>query len=115
MNNGTCFATQSLCTCTNYFTEKYCENFHGQLNLFVLSKQIQGQGYGRILMNRYIEFCNQYKIENIFLWTDISCNHGFYQHYGFRLYKKFYDDRLTNHEDKRTDKPNGFIYSKNLL
>ncbi len=34
---------------------------------------------------------------------------------GLRLFKKFYDDRLTNHCDERTDKPNGFIYVKNLV
>jgi predicted GNAT family N-acyltransferase len=95
--------------------EKYCENFDSELNLFILSKEFQGQGYGRILMNRFIQFCkNEQQIKNIFLWTDISCNRGFYQHYGFRLYRQFYDHRLTDHCDKRTDKPNGFIYYKIL-
>jgi GNAT superfamily N-acetyltransferase len=96
--------------------EKYCEIFDGELNLFVLSKELQGQGYGRELMNRYIEFCrNERQMEKIFLWTDISCNYGFYEHYGFRRFKQFYDDRLTDHDDKRTNKPNGFIYYKNLM
>ncbi|CAF1145129.1 unnamed protein product [Adineta steineri] len=96
--------------------EKYCENFDSELNLFVLSKELQGQGYGKQLMNNFIEFCKiQGKIHNIFLWTDISCNYGFYEHYGFRLYKQFYDDRLTDHDDKRTDKPNGFIFCKESI
>jgi predicted GNAT family N-acyltransferase len=96
--------------------EKYCENFDSELNLFVVSKELQGQGYGRKLMNRYIQFCkSERQINNIFLWTDISCNYGFYEHYGFRLYKQFYDDRLTEHCDKRTDKPNGFIYCKDSI
>lgn len=96
--------------------EKYCKNFDSELNLFILSKELQGQGYGRILMNRYIQFCkDEQQIKNIFLWTDISCNHGFYQHYGFRLYRQFYDDRLTDRHDKRRDKPNGFIYYKILF
>ncbi|CAF4420337.1 unnamed protein product, partial [Adineta steineri] len=37
--------------------EKYCENFDSELNLFVLSKELQGQGYGKQLMNNFIEFC----------------------------------------------------------
>jgi predicted GNAT family N-acyltransferase len=96
--------------------ENYCNKFDGQLNLCVVSKELQGLGYGRKLIDRYIEFCkNEREMENIFLWTDINCNHGFYEHYGFRPFKQFYDDRLTNHYDKRTDKPNGFIYVKNLI
>ncbi|CAF3224549.1 unnamed protein product [Rotaria socialis] len=96
--------------------EKYCGKFSSQLNLFVLSKQLQRQGYGRQLMDRYIQFCkNEGQIENIFLWTDINCNYRFYEYCGFRTYKQFYDDRLSERSDKRTDKPNGFIYYKNLI
>jgi GNAT superfamily N-acetyltransferase len=96
--------------------EKYCEKFDGELNLFVLSKELQGQGYGQKLMNHYIQFCkNQRQMETIFVWADIGCNYRFYENYGFRLYKHFFDDRLTEHSDLRTDKSNGFIYYKNLV
>jgi GNAT superfamily N-acetyltransferase len=96
--------------------EKYCNKFDGQLNLCVLSKEIQGLGYGRQLIDRYIQFCiNERQMKKIFVWTDIGCNYGFYEHCGFRLFKQFYDDRLTDRCDRRTDKPNGFIYVKNLI
>jgi GNAT superfamily N-acetyltransferase len=96
--------------------EKFCDRFDGQLNLCVLNKEIQGLGYGRQLIDRYIQFCiNEREMENIFLWTDIGCNYGFYERCGFRLYKQFYDDRLTDHSDQRTDRPNGFIYVKNFI
>ncbi|CAF1235663.1 unnamed protein product [Didymodactylos carnosus] len=95
--------------------EDECEEFDSEINLLVLSKDLQGKGYGRLLMERYIEFCkNDKNIKSIFVWSDISCNYKFYEHYGFRLYKQFYDDRLTAHDDNREDKPNAFIYYKIL-
>jgi predicted GNAT family N-acyltransferase len=95
--------------------EKHCEELDDQINFCVLNKELQGIDYGRQLIDRYIQFCiNERQMKKIFVWTDISCNYVFYEHCGFHLFKKFYDDRFTNHCDKRTDKPNGFIYIKNI-
>jgi len=69
--------------------EKDSDDFDGVINLFILSPSMRGQGYGRILMNRFIENCHKYDVENIFLWTTTKCTFQFYEHYGFSEHTRF--------------------------
>ncbi|WP_428868347.1 GNAT family N-acetyltransferase [Clostridium sediminicola] len=87
--------------------EAYAKEFDSEINLFIVSPELRGEGYGIKLMNRYIEFCKENELHRIFLWTELSCSYSFYEKYGFKLYKKFYHESLTE-GDK--DKLNGLIY-----
>jgi GNAT superfamily N-acetyltransferase len=88
--------------------EAYANEFDSETTLFIVSPELRGMGYGKKLMDRYIKFCKQNKLYKIFLWTELSCNFTFYEKYGFKLYKKFYHDNLTETNEVE---PNGLIYS----
>ncbi|GAA0742818.1 GNAT family N-acetyltransferase [Clostridium oceanicum] len=88
--------------------EAYSDNFSSEVNLFIVSKRLRGKGYGYKLMNRYIEFCLNNDLENVFLWTDLGCTYSFYERFGFELYSTFHSDTLT---DGNINEANGMIYS----
>lgn len=49
--------------------------------------------------------------ENLYLWTDSSCNHGYYAHYGFEKVVEFMPDEWkTDSNDYLT-----YIYRKSFL
>ncbi len=82
--------------------------FSGEVNLFIVSNELQGQGLGRKLMDRYIEFCRNNQLESVFLWTDEDCNHSFYSRYGFSLHKRF--NTYTSYRVKSLTE-NGMVFS----
>ncbi|MCG8481833.1 MAG: GNAT family N-acetyltransferase [Clostridia bacterium] len=84
--------------------------FDGEVNLFFISPLLRGQGYGKKLMDRFVEYCQLNKINKIFLWTDRGCNFKFYEHYGFELYDQINHQLLAEPEEEY----NGFVYSMTL-
>jgi len=78
-----------LFTLNDALGEKDACLFEGEVNLFIVSPSIQGQGLGRKLMDRYMDFCRCNELGRVFLWTDNDCNHRFYSRYGFSLHKRF--------------------------
>jgi ribosomal protein S18 acetylase RimI-like enzyme len=56
-----------------------------EVNLFAVDPATQGQGYGKRLMNKFIEHCRSRGAERITLETDEECNYGFYEHFGFSV------------------------------
>lgn len=87
--------------------EEYADEFDSEINLFIVSKELRGKGYGRKLMDNYVEFCKSHALDTAFLWTDLDCSFSFYEKYGFKLYKKFYHDQLSS---RQREGDNGMIY-----
>ncbi|MCT4619188.1 MAG: GNAT family N-acetyltransferase [Marinisporobacter sp.] len=92
--------------------EVYSDYFSSEINLFIVSECLRGQGYGYELMNRYIEFCREKKLSSVFLWTDLSCSYSFYERYGFKLFDTFHGNTLTECNDEGE---NGLIYWYQIL
>ena len=61
-----------------------------EVNLFAVKPDCQGKGYGKILLNEFINYCKTAKIKRITLETDRECNYKFYEHLGFKLKGEFY-------------------------
>ncbi|AMO54521.1 hypothetical protein GZ77_23455 [Endozoicomonas montiporae] len=87
---------------------KDTDSFDSELVLFFLSDELRGQGYGRKLTERYYAFCRQQNIKNIFLFTDLACNVGFYDNNGFKRHRQFHHPYLAKPEQQY----NGFIYTR---
>nr|WP_245157076.1 GNAT family N-acetyltransferase [Anaerovorax sp. IOR16] len=87
--------------------EEQSDLFDGEVNLFIVSKELRGKKYGYQLMNDYVEFCKVNQMKSIFLWTELSCTYTFYERYGFQRYSTFHDKSLT---DGKKSKDNGFVY-----
>ena len=81
--------------------------YDSEITLFFVGTDLRGQGYGRKLMDRYLDYCKASAIKTIVLSTDLDCNYGFYDHYGFALHRKFHHPLL----DKPEEEYNGFIYT----
>lgn len=41
------------------------------------------RGYGTILLNHFISICTKRKRDDLYLWTDTTCNHQYYPKQGF--------------------------------
>ena len=61
----------------------------GEVTLFAAAAESQGKGYGRRLMDAYVEHCRRVGIERLTVETDVESNYGFYDHYGFTRVGEF--------------------------
>jgi len=77
----------------------------------MVDKNHQGMGIGKTLMSRYIEKVKRENRNKIYLYTDIESNWMFYEKYGFKRDKEFYDNGLSFMSGKKI---HCFIYSMQL-
>jgi GNAT superfamily N-acetyltransferase len=61
----------------------------GEVTLFAAALAAQGKGYGRRLMDAYVDHCRELGIERLTVETDVESNYGFYDHYGFTRIGEF--------------------------
>lgn len=59
-------------------------NFDGEVVLFIVSEKCRGKGIGKTLMNNYLNFCKNNAVGSLYLFTDTTCNYGFYDNNGFK-------------------------------
>lgn len=71
-----------------------------EVNLFAVSPSAQGKGYGRALMNRFVDFCEARHTHRITLETNEECNYGFYRHFGFNKIGEFNSPLLKEYSSK---------------
>lgn len=57
------------------------------LRWFIVSKHLWGRGYGKELLKRAMDFCDQKCYRKVFLWTFEGLDRArrLYEHFGFRL------------------------------
>lgn len=58
------------------------KSYLAELTLFAVSSTCRGSGIGKILFQSVIEYMKIQKLDNFYLFTDTSCNYGFYEHQG---------------------------------
>lgn len=59
-------------------------SYPGELSLFAISSSCRGKGIGKLLYQSFLEYMKQQNISQFFLFTDTSCNYGFYEHQGMK-------------------------------
>ena len=66
------------------------KNYPAELALFAVSSSCRGKGIGKMLFQSALDYMKQEKLKEFYLFTDTSCNYGFYEHQGMkrRLEKK---------------------------
>lgn len=70
------------------------KTFDGELAFFAISSNQRGMGIGKELFNRALNFMKSQHIKSFYLYTDITCNYGFYEHQGMvRLKERNYNLR----------------------
>jgi len=83
------------------------KEFGGYVNVFFISSSLRGMGWGRKLMDHFTEYCRANGNNGVYLWTDLGCNYGFYDHYGFVQSDRIHSPLLDNPENEY----NGFVYT----
>ena len=62
---------------------KQCDkNYKGEIALFALSPEYRGLGIGKKLFHSLLAYMKRESIAEFYLYTDTSCNFGFYEHQG---------------------------------
>lgn len=60
------------------------KEYPGELSFFVLNERYRGLGIGKMLFEALLDYMEKQKISRFYLYTDNSCNYGFYEHQGMR-------------------------------
>ena len=60
------------------------KEYPGELSFFALDVRYRGLGIGKKLFRALLDYMEQQKISRFYLYTDNSCNYGFYEHQGMR-------------------------------
>lgn len=60
------------------------KHYDGELVFFVTDSAVRGKHIGTALYQALLEEFRKYHCKNIFVYTDASCNFGFYEHQGFK-------------------------------
>lgn len=58
------------------------KSYPAELALFAVSASCRGQGIGLTLYRSALSYIKQQKCKEFYLFTDTSCNYGFYEHQG---------------------------------
>lgn len=69
----------------NYFEQnsEVVKQYMGHQDLLVHLFMSKIKGGGTILLEKLMETCRQQSLENLYLWTDTTCNHEYYEYNGF--------------------------------
>lgn len=59
-------------------------NYEGEVVFFAISEACRGTGIGKLLFNKALDYFEKEDIKDFYLYTDSSCNYGFYEHQGLR-------------------------------
>lgn len=62
------------------FEQIKTHSFDGEVALFAVSEQVQGLGIGSHLFDSFLTYLKENQGNNFFLFTDTSCNYGFYDY-----------------------------------
>lgn len=83
------------------------KEYPAELTLFAVNPSCRGKGIGKMLFQSVLDYFKQQKLDEFYLFTDTSCNYGFYEH----------QEMIRRHEKKhtfqingQTEKMNFFIY-----
>ena len=69
---------------------KRCDkDYKGEISLFALSPEYRGLGIGKKLFDCLLAYMKSQSIEDFYLYTDTSCNFGFYEHQGMKRQQQY--------------------------
>lgn len=83
------------------------KSYPAELALFAVDTSCRGKGVGKILFQSVLDYMKEQKLDEFYLFTDTSCNYGFYEHQGMK--RRCEKEHLFN-MNGQTVKMNFFIY-----
>jgi len=88
------------------------KDFDGVLTLFAVTQECQGYGVGNELLNYLFQYLKHKSTNNIYLFTDTTCNYGFYDSHGFIRQG---DKIITITRENKLFTLNIFLYGINII
>lgn len=85
--------------------------YPAELALFAVDSSYRGKGVGKILFQTVLEYMKKEELKQFYLFTDTSCNYGFYEHQG--MIRKIEKQHIFQIEGQSA-KMNFFIYDYQL-
>jgi len=58
------------------------KNYQGEITFFAVGCEFRGRGVGKVLFQNVKTYMKNEEIQSYYLFTDTSCNFGFYEHQG---------------------------------
>lgn len=89
------------------FSDKHKGEFDGVLTLFAVNENCRGLGVGTNLLSGLSEYLKGTNTKRIYLYTDTTCNYGFYEHKGF---ERLEEQPLAMTKDGKPFEMNVFLY-----
>lgn len=89
------------------FSQKHKGEFDGVLTLFAVNESCRGLGVGTKLFSGLSEYLKGTNTKRIYLYTDTTCNYGFYEHKGF---ERLEEQSLAMTKDGNPFEMNVFLY-----
>lgn len=87
------------------------QSFQGELAFFVVNEDYRGFGIGQKLFQCLCDYMKKERIHDFYLYTDTSCNYGFYEHQGMkREGQKIATFEIEGHRQEMTF----FLYSHHI-
>lgn len=81
---------------------KQCnKDYKGEIALFALSPEYRGLGIGKKLFQCLLAYMKSQSISDFYLYTDTSCNFGFYEHQGMIRQQQY--KHLLNAKEKKVE------------
>lgn len=93
------------------FSRKHKGEFDGVLTLFAVKESCRGFGVGKKLLTGLLQYLRHQGTRRIYLYTDSTCNTGFYEHQGFKRIEKQPLDMIR---DGKPFKLDVFLYGYSL-
>ena len=81
------------------------KTYPAELALFAVRSSCQGKGIGKKLFHSALAYLKQQGLDEFYLFTDTSCNYGFYEHQG--MCRRGQREHLF--PDKRADRKHEFL------
>ena len=60
------------------------KDYQGEVSFFAIDSRYRGMGLGKILFNALISYIESESVKDFYLFTDTSCNFGFYERQGMK-------------------------------
>lgn len=83
------------------------KQYPAELALFAIDTSCRGKGIGKKLFNSALEYLKEQRLNEFYLFTDTSCNYGFYEHQG--MVRRCEQEHIFNIKGQQA-KMNFFIY-----
>lgn len=75
------------------------KKYPGEIAFFALAEQARGKGIGAHLFQDAMQYFQQKQIASFFLFTDSSCNYGFYEHMGLQRKDEIHQQFFLSQHD----------------